>query len=234
MCSAASHTGGGGHHAWLASGPQRIGGVLTLLNSHNISVVGIQEFQPNQRAAFQARARGWSMYPGLSMGRRAGENSVAWRTDTWEMVKPGPDPDPLLQRPHPADALRAAAPQGDRRPGLLLHLPQPREHRRQHAAVPQRGDPSPDQPVQPARRHRHPAVRHRRHERARRVLLPRHRFDPARLACRREQQRRLSRRRGPARSTGSSAARTRSSASTRSTAARWSVVRRTTRSWSPR
>ncbi len=107
-----SHTGGGGHHAWLASGPQRIGGVLTLLDAHNISVVGIQEFQPNQRAAFQARAGGWSMYPGLSMGRRAGENSVAWRNDTWEMVRPGLIPIPYFsgrQRPMPYVLLRHKA-----------------------------------------------------------------------------------------------------------------------------
>ncbi len=44
------------------------------------------------------------MYPGLSMGRRAGENSVAWRTDTWEMVKPGLVPIPYFNgriRPMP-------------------------------------------------------------------------------------------------------------------------------------
>ena len=41
----------------LASGPQRIGGVLALLSAHDISVVGLQEFQPNQRAAFQAPCR---------------------------------------------------------------------------------------------------------------------------------------------------------------------------------
>ena len=112
MCSAAVTPGGGGHHAWLASGPQRIGGVLALLNGHNISVVGIQEFQPNQRAAFQARAGGWSMYPGLSMGRRAGENSVAWRDDTWEMVKPGLIPIPYFNgriRPMPYVLLRHKA-----------------------------------------------------------------------------------------------------------------------------
>jgi hypothetical protein len=84
-----SHTGPGGHSAGMAPGPQRIGGVLTLLASHDISVAGLQEFQPNQRAAFANRAGGWSMYPGLSMGRRAGENSVAWRDDTWELVQPG-------------------------------------------------------------------------------------------------------------------------------------------------
>jgi hypothetical protein len=84
-----SHTGRGGHSPGMGSGPQRMGGALALLAAHDISVVGIQEFQPDQRAAFQRSAGGWSMYPGLSMGRRAGENSVAWRNDVWEMVEPG-------------------------------------------------------------------------------------------------------------------------------------------------
>ncbi len=84
-----THTGKGGHSPGKASGPQRMSGVLQLLDAHDLSVVGLQEFQPNQRATFRSRARGWDMYPGLSMGRRAGENSVAWRTDTWEMLDPG-------------------------------------------------------------------------------------------------------------------------------------------------
>ena len=82
-----SHSRKGGASAQRASGVQRMGGVLQLLSSHAISVVGIQEFQPDQRNAFNSRAVGWSMYPGLSLGRRAGENSVAWRDDTWEPVE---------------------------------------------------------------------------------------------------------------------------------------------------
>ena len=104
-----SHTGRGGHSPGLASGPQRLNGALRILAQHQISVVGFQEFQPNQRAAFRSRARGWQMYPGLSMGRRAGENSVAWRTDTWEMVKPGLIPIPYFNgriRPMPYVLLR--------------------------------------------------------------------------------------------------------------------------------
>ena len=83
-----SHTNPGGHHAWLASGAQRVGGVLQLLDQHGVSVVGMQEFQRPQRLAFASRARGWQMYPTLSMPARDGENSVAWRTDTWELVRP--------------------------------------------------------------------------------------------------------------------------------------------------
>ena len=104
-----SHTGKGGHSPGLASGAQRMNGALRILAQHQISVVGFQEFQPNQRAAFRSRARGWQMYPGLSMGRRAGENSVAWRTDTWEMVKPGLIPIPYFNgriRPMPYVLLR--------------------------------------------------------------------------------------------------------------------------------
>ncbi len=84
-----SHTGRGGHSPGMASGTQRVGGAIAILNRHAISVVGFQEFQPDQRAAFQRQAPGWAVYPGLSLGRRAGENSVAWRADTWQLVKPG-------------------------------------------------------------------------------------------------------------------------------------------------
>jgi hypothetical protein len=104
-----SHTNRGGHSPGMASGPQRLGGALQVLAQHQITVVGFQEFQPNQRAAFNRRAQGWQMYPGLSMGRRAGENSVAWRTDTWEMVRPGLVPIPYFNgriRPMPYVLLR--------------------------------------------------------------------------------------------------------------------------------
>jgi hypothetical protein len=83
-----SHTKSHGHSPGMASGPQRIPGALAVLNGHGVTVAGLQEFQPDQRATFARQAQGWAMYPGLSLGRRAGENSVAWRTDTWELVKP--------------------------------------------------------------------------------------------------------------------------------------------------
>ena len=104
-----SHTRAGGESAGRASGPQRLGGALQVLDQHRVSVVGFQEFQPDQRAAFQRQATGWALYPGLSMGRRAGENSVAWRTDTWELVRPGLVPIPYFNgnvRPMPYVLLR--------------------------------------------------------------------------------------------------------------------------------
>jgi hypothetical protein len=84
-----SHTARGGHSPGMASGVARMPGALSILAQHQVSVAGLQEFQPDQRQAFQRLATGWAMYPGLSMGRMAGENSVAWRTDTWTLVKPG-------------------------------------------------------------------------------------------------------------------------------------------------
>ncbi len=104
-----SHTKKGGSAARLGPGSQRMGGALQILGQHQISVVGFQEFQPDQRSAFLRRATGWEMYPGLTMGRRAGENSVAWRSDTWEMVKPGLIPIPYFNgriRPMPYVLLR--------------------------------------------------------------------------------------------------------------------------------
>ena len=104
-----SHSQHGGSAARFGPGTQRMNGALQILAQHQISVVGFQEFQPNQRAAFRSRAKGWEMYPGLSMGRRAGENSVAWRSDTWEMVRPGLIPIPYFNgriRPMPYVLLR--------------------------------------------------------------------------------------------------------------------------------
>ena len=87
-----SHTRGS---SGRASGPTRMSGALQVLAQHDITVAGFQEFQPDQRATFDRLASGWSTYPGTSMGRRAGENSVAWRRDTWDLVSTG-----LVQIPY--------------------------------------------------------------------------------------------------------------------------------------
>jgi len=104
-----SHSKHGGSAPRFGTGTSRLNGALQILAQHQISVVGYQEFQPDQHNAFLQRAKGWQMYPGLTMGRRAGENSVAWRDDTWEMVKPGLIPIPYFNgriRPMPYVLLR--------------------------------------------------------------------------------------------------------------------------------
>ena len=99
-----SHTNRGGHSSRHGRRPARIGGAMQILAQHQITVVGFQEFQPNQRATFLRRASGWQVYPGTQHGRRAGENSVAWRADTWQLVRPGLVPIPYFNgriRPMP-------------------------------------------------------------------------------------------------------------------------------------
>jgi hypothetical protein len=107
-----SHTKAHSDSPRFASGPARMTGALQILAQHQVSVVGLQEFQPDQRQAFQSKAVGWAMYPGLSMGRRAGENSVAWRTDTWDAVQTKVTPIPYFNgriRPMPYVLLRNKA-----------------------------------------------------------------------------------------------------------------------------
>jgi len=74
----------------MASGTARIEGVRELLSNHDVSVAGLQEFLPDQRRTFAARVPGWEMYPALGADRRTGENTVAWRSDTWDLLQPAP------------------------------------------------------------------------------------------------------------------------------------------------
>jgi len=83
----ASHTGGRGKEARKASGASRMNGALALLAQHQVSVVGFQEMQGSQRGVFYARAKGWQLFPGNSLGN-AGENSIGWDGNVWELVKP--------------------------------------------------------------------------------------------------------------------------------------------------
>ena len=97
-----SHT----KRSWRASGPARIPGALSILAQHQVSVAGFQEFQPDQRRAFAAKAPGWQTYPGM---RDGGENSIGWRTDTWALVSSQTVPIPYFngrQRPMPYVQLR--------------------------------------------------------------------------------------------------------------------------------
>ena len=55
-----SHSRNGGSAPRFAPGPQRLNGALQILAQHQLSVVGFQEFQPDQRSAFLQRATGWA------------------------------------------------------------------------------------------------------------------------------------------------------------------------------
>ncbi len=85
-----SHTRPGGNKPGMASGVARIRSAAQLLEKHDVDVVGFQEFQGDQLKEFlRVAGKKYAVYPGVQLGKREVVNSIAWRKDTWEMVKPG-------------------------------------------------------------------------------------------------------------------------------------------------
>jgi hypothetical protein len=80
----ASHTKPGGKRA---SGTTRIVWANQLLERHNVDVVGFQELQAVQYSKFMDITNGaWAAYPGLQLKKLDSENSIAWRTDKFDLV----------------------------------------------------------------------------------------------------------------------------------------------------
>jgi hypothetical protein len=71
----------GSSHA--GNGPGRAARAGSLVRAKGVSVVGLQEFQSNQRSSFLAQA-GMESYPS---GRLEVENSIAWDPDVWQLVE---------------------------------------------------------------------------------------------------------------------------------------------------
>jgi endonuclease/exonuclease/phosphatase family metal-dependent hydrolase len=80
-----SHTRRGGDKPGFRSGAARMGGVVGILRSQNLDVVGFQEFERPQKAAFNRLAGGWDLFTGTERGR----DSIAYRTGIWEYVQGG-------------------------------------------------------------------------------------------------------------------------------------------------
>ncbi|MDB5101182.1 MAG: hypothetical protein JWM80_5603 [Cyanobacteria bacterium RYN_339] len=80
-----SHTAAGGKDPGMASGPERMKGVVELMKKHDVDVVGFQEMQHDQAAAFQKQLGDkYALYPGT---KGDSENSIAWRKDKFDLVK---------------------------------------------------------------------------------------------------------------------------------------------------
>jgi hypothetical protein len=80
----ASHTSPGGNKKGWAPAGARMSWATSIVQSYDADVVGFQEFESSQVNTFLARTAGrWSVYPGNTGDPR---NSIAWRTDTWELV----------------------------------------------------------------------------------------------------------------------------------------------------
>lgn len=93
----ASHSAGSGNSARFASGNTRMGWTVQLLREYGVDVVGFQEFETEQYNTFK-RLTGdeFGVYPGPALGRNSIRNSIAWRTDTWELVSGNSIPIPYF------------------------------------------------------------------------------------------------------------------------------------------
>ncbi len=93
----ASHTRGRNHRRQKASGPARTARAGRYVLDNNIDLVGFQEMQADQRTAFTNATGGrFGLYPGNSLRSMDGENSIAYRLDTWELVKADSVPIPYF------------------------------------------------------------------------------------------------------------------------------------------
>ena len=84
-----SHTAKiGGNKRGYASGPTRMGMAMSLINQADLDVIGFQEFEDPQYARFRSLAGSrWDVYPGPTLDRGSIRDSIAWRTDVWELVE---------------------------------------------------------------------------------------------------------------------------------------------------
>lgn len=82
-----SHTKPGGNRPGWESGPKRMRYATQLLEQTGVDLVGFQEFEPQQYAAFtKLLGATWSITPGLDAPGPAQSKAIAWRTADWTLV----------------------------------------------------------------------------------------------------------------------------------------------------
>ncbi len=91
-----SHTARGGDRRGWAPGPSRMRAAVGILRAQDASIVGFQEFQGPQYSTFHAMAPDFDVYPGQSMGSQPLQNSIAWRTTDWVLVRSQTTPIPYF------------------------------------------------------------------------------------------------------------------------------------------
>ena len=83
----ADHTAPGGNRPGWASGEQRMKWLTQVMDQQSVEVIGLQEFQYPQYKVFEAEIGAtWDTYPALEWGKKGMRNSVALRSDQWELV----------------------------------------------------------------------------------------------------------------------------------------------------
>jgi len=81
------HTKPGGDAPRFEDGVTRMGYSVQILENRGIQVVGFQEFQNEQFDRFKELVGDtWQTYPGATMTSAAMQNSIAWRTDLFELM----------------------------------------------------------------------------------------------------------------------------------------------------
>lgn len=93
-----SHTKPGGNKCcrW-ANSTARMGWSLQLIRGNDVSVAGLQEYEPLQHNTFlRLTGGGWSVYPGMQIGTRGVRNSIAWNNSVWELVEGNTIPIPYF------------------------------------------------------------------------------------------------------------------------------------------
>lgn len=81
------HTERGGTKKGMANGAVRMKWGVQLLKSHQVDVVGLQEFQPPQYDKWVKKASGlYDIFPGYSDTVGFLRNSIAWRKDKFQLV----------------------------------------------------------------------------------------------------------------------------------------------------
>ena len=76
----ASHTGAGGNKPGFASAEQRMKGAVDALQSHNVDIAGLQEFQGPQQQQFKKLAPGFDMFAD-------GDNAIVWNAKKFRAVE---------------------------------------------------------------------------------------------------------------------------------------------------
>ena len=103
-----SHTAAvGGNKKGYSSGPTRMGMAWSLINQADLDVIGFQEFEEAQYARFRSLGGSrWDVYPGPTLDRGSIRDSIAWRTDVWDLVEACL----LYTSPSPRDGLLSRMP----------------------------------------------------------------------------------------------------------------------------
>lgn len=88
-----NHTARGGNLAKWPSGIKRFARAMDVLKSNNIDVVGLQEFQKEQRKVFVKQdSNEWGIAPKKAVWEnKFSENSIIWKLKTFKLIDSGKD-----------------------------------------------------------------------------------------------------------------------------------------------